>query len=319
MLTDILTHFVLDFSRGFGRILPYAWGLLGAIAVIELALMGLFWKLAGTDIRQIIGSLILKILGIGFFVFLLQSFVLAVDIFRDSFIAVGLKAGGSEIAIASFLDPSAIMAMGFEVTKPLFEDLYGDTTLQTIKNVFSPFRMATTAISGVAILFGYFLMGVQIFWALVEFYIVSSIAVILVPFGISRFTKTYFDRALNYFIICGAKLMMLAFVASVSLVYVSELKIDGDNSLGSIFEVLFSVLAIALVMWRAPSIAAGLLGGSGPGLDANNSFFQPALTAGSGLANTASRIARFSGSAASSSPITSAAENAAKINSERGA
>ena len=157
MLTDILTHFVLDFSRGFGRILPYAWGLLGAIAVIELALMGLFWKLAGTDIRQIIGSLILKILGIGFFVFLLQSFVLAVDIFRDSFIAVGLKAGGSEIAIASFLDPSAIMAMGFEVTKPLFEDLYGDTTLQTIKNVFSPFRMATTAISGVAILFGYFL------------------------------------------------------------------------------------------------------------------------------------------------------------------
>lgn len=319
MLTNILSHFVLSFSEGFGRVQPYAWGLLGTIAVIEMSLLGLFWKLSDTDARQLIASLVLKLLGIGFFVFILQSYIQVVDVLRDSFLAVGIKAGGSDKTIASFLDPSGIISMGLDVTKPLFEDLFGDTTLQTIKNLFSPFRLAVTLVCALTILMGYFLMALQIFWSLVEFYIVSSIAVILVPFGVSKFTKTYFDRAMNYFILCGARLMMLSFVASIGLAYVSELKLDEDNSLASIFEVLFSVLALALVMWRAPSIASGLLGGFGPSMDASNGFLQPALNAASGFANAASKTARFSGSSATPSQVSTAAQNAAKLNPETGA
>src|SRR3546814_5620987 len=87
--------FIAYIDSGFG-LLGGDVGFLTTILIgIDITLAGLFWALGGED--DVIGKFLKKILYIGAFALILNSFPLLTDIIFRSFAGLGLTAGGSTI------------------------------------------------------------------------------------------------------------------------------------------------------------------------------------------------------------------------------
>src|ERR1700712_1204942 len=103
---------VIDqFMAAFIRYIDSGFGLLGGdvsflsrtLIALDITLAGLFWAMGGED--NVLGRLIRKILYIGAFAFIINSFSTLADIIFRSFAQAGLTAGGGTISAGHPLKP----------------------------------------------------------------------------------------------------------------------------------------------------------------------------------------------------------------------
>ncbi len=288
ILTDILGSFVNGSSEGFPVIKGYAEGIFTKLMIIEIVLFGIGVALNRIDFKAEVVS---KILAIGFAQFLLFQYVWLVDGLRDGFVDAGLAAGGRHLNTAEFLDPSAYISSGFDKVFSVLEGRFEDGTWHFL-STFSMIGLFNLLIL-LVMFFAFVAMGFQIFFAVIEFYIVTSLAIILIPFLIVKQTNFIGFRAINGIISNCIKLMVLAFIASLASPVLQELTFSApDPTLRESVSLAVGALAIALLMWRAPTIALAFIAGSS-GLDFNSSALQPVLAsanAGGAVQGMTSRI-----------------------------
>lgn len=304
VLTDILGAFVNGSSEGFPVIKQYAESIFTKLVIIEVVLFGIGIALGRIDFKS---EVVAKVLAIGFAQFLVFHYVWIVDGIRDGFVEAGLTAGGSHLNTAEFLDPSAYISSGFDKVFSVLEGRYEEGTWHFL-STFSMMGLFNLIIL-LIMFFAFVGMGFQIFFAVIEFYIVTSLAIILIPFIILKQTNFLGFRAINGILSNCIKLMVLAFIASLAAPVLQELTFSAsDPTLRELVSLAVGALAIALLMWRAPAIAMSFIAGSS-GLDFNSSALQPTLSAattsgglhsvtsriissGSGAANTVAQAAR---------------------------
>jgi len=114
-LTTTLTNFVAAFQGGYARLQPAINSLLGALAGIEIVLIGFWWALSG---GERLANVIKKILFLGFWLWLTTSFQTTSKAFVDSLINAGLIAGGKPGSYGLLLDPSRIADTGSRPPTP---------------------------------------------------------------------------------------------------------------------------------------------------------------------------------------------------------
>lgn len=295
VLTDILGSFVNGALDGFPVIKDYAEGIFDKLLVIELTLFGIGVALGRIDFKT---EIVAKVLAIGFAQFLLFRYVWLVDSLRNGFVDAGLAAGGNNLSTSEFLDPSAYISAGFDKVFSVLEGRFDDG----VWHFMSTFSMMgiVSLIVLLTMFIAFVAMGFQIFFAVIEFYIVTSLAIIFIPFLIIKSTNFLGVRAINGILSNCIKLMVLAFMASLATPVIQSLVFSTNNpTLKECLSLALGALAIALLMWRAPSIAIAFIAGSS-GLDFNSSALQPVLSAAnasSGLARITSSAVRFSGTA----------------------
>src|SRR3546814_13089336 len=95
----ILAAFVRYIDSGFGLLGGDVSFLSRTLIALDITLAGLFWAMGGED--NVLGRLIRKILYIGVFAFILNSFSTLSDIIFRSFAQAGLTAGVGKIGRAS--------------------------------------------------------------------------------------------------------------------------------------------------------------------------------------------------------------------------
>lgn len=293
ILTDLLTNFIHAFSLGFSNIYNYALYFVGALVTIEIAWFGIKWALGSADGVK---ELVPKIVTIGFFVFLTKQYVGIVDSILQSFVQAGLAAGNNRLSSAEFLDPAALMMHGFKASKPLWDSVFEGGVLAT---VFSGPRLGATLLCSLVLCISFFIMAMQVILVVIEFYVVTSVGILFIPFGINRHTSFLADRVIAAIITNGLKIMVLAFISSIVFPLVEGFSWKPEFELRDLSSVAAGSFAIAIIMWRAPAMAASMMTGSA-GLNAGNSFVQPIMGGVStvmGFAGTSG----LSGSSASSS------------------
>ena len=111
-----------------------------------------------------------------------------------------------------------------------------------------------------------------------EFYVVSALAIILLPFGANSHTKFLYDKVVTSLVGSAMKLMFMAFIMSVSVPLIFARKfelaqylIENPNiplSPEQTAESLGVSMALAFLCWQAPTMAAGLMSGMGSGMSA---------------------------------------------------
>ena len=295
ILTDILGSFVNGSSEGFPLIKAYAEGLFAKLIIIEVVMLGIGVALNKTDFQA---EIVAKVLAIGFVQFLIFRYVWLVDGLRDGFVKAGLAAGGGHLSVPEFLDPSAYISSGFNKVFSALEGRYFEGSWHFL----SSFNMAGlfTLIILLVMFFAFVGMGFQIFFAVIEFYIVTSLAIMMIPFLIFQKTNFLGFRALNGILSNCIKLMVLAFIASLASPVLQQLAFSTQEpTLRELVSLAVGALAIALLMWRAPSIAMSFIAGTS-GLDFNSSAIQPMLSAanaGMGFSQIATRAASVGSSA----------------------
>lgn len=313
ILTDILGSFVHAFSLRFSTIHGYANGLLRLLILIELVLFGIYLAIEGGDA---VSSLFKKVLVIGAFQFLVSNYVTLVDALRDSFVGIGLagQMGSGTLSLSQFLDPSALISHGLTVVYPIWERHSASYGLGAV--LWGDVLGILSIVSTVLILLAFIWMGMQIFLISVEFYIVTTLAVIMIPFGLFKPTAFLADRAFGSIFAVCIKLMVLAFVASAALPIVQGLAFTSDNpNFNETLTMLIGIGAVALIMAKAPMIASGMMSGSA-GLEVSNGIVQPLMAAMGSGALMRGVLSRLSGEGSPASGAQGATARAAAVQSD---
>lgn len=258
ILTNLLNAFMAAFTLGSSNISGDATRFLYIISAIEITVAALFWALKGEDALI---EFIKKTLVIGVFAWFVLNWSNFLNSVGQGFVDLGFKAGGGAASIANFNDPSSIITMGFNAVSPI------DAKIQTLNYLdVGPYIIYGWAM--ISILAAFAILGIQVFLTQLEFYLITTLALAFVPFGILRWTSFMSEKAFGMVFSLGVKMMVLAFIISVSPVVLGNLVLPGDPTYGDCFNVLIGAAAIAFLAWHAPGIAAGMVSG-GPSLTAS--------------------------------------------------
>lgn len=286
ILTNMLNSFVFVISGGFSRTLPDALWLLKQLATLEIILFGLLWARRGDDQLP---EFLMKVLWLGFIFWVVTSWKDLSWVVMQSMVQVGLHIGGDSLDMKTFLDPSEIMRYGMGVIGVIFTKLTAFSGFGAIMNLPQLFIMGLAAIG---IWLAYFILAAQVFIKVVEFYMMATLTLILLPFGAFRHSTFLTEKAFAAVIGHSIGLGVLAIITSMILPFLLTLRVSADPTLPEAFTVLSASLLMGILAWQAPSMAAGMLMGA-PSLQAGT-LAQGALAATAGAILGAAGVDRIS-------------------------
>ncbi len=281
VIDQFMQAFIAYIDSGFG-LLGGDVGFLTTILIgIDITLAGLFWALGGE--QDVIGKFLKKILYVGAFALILNSFPLLADIVFRSFAGLGLTAGGSAIGPQDLLMPGRLAGTGFEAAWPLLEqakELVGPI------DFFDNFvEIAVLVIAWIIVIAAFFILAIQLFITILEFKLTALAGFVLVPFALWNRTSFLAERVLGNVVSSGIKVMVLAVIVGIGSNYFADFTgaIAGDEvSIEQAVSLMLASLALFGLAIFAPGIASGLVAGA-PQLGAGSAVTTTALAAG-GLA-----------------------------------
>jgi len=281
VIDQFMQAFIAYIDSGFG-LLGGDVGFLTTILIgIDITLAGLFWALGGED--DVIGKFLKKILYVGAFALILNSFSTLTDIIFRSFAGLGLTAGGSAITAQDLLMPGKLAETGFTAAWPLLEqakELVGPI------GFFDNFiEIAVLVIAWIIVIFAFFILAIQLFITILEFKLTSLAGFVLVPFALWNRTSFLAERVLGNVVSSGIKVMVLAVIVGIGSNYFADFTsaiTGGEVTIEQAVSLMLASLAIFGLAIFGPGIASGLVAGA-PQLGAGSAIATTAL-AGGGLA-----------------------------------
>lgn len=323
---------VIDrFMAAFIRYIDSGFGLLGGdvaflttiLIGIDITLAGLFWAMGGED--DIIGRFLKKILYVGAFALILNSFSTLADIIFRSFAGLGLTAGGGALSADDLLKPGRLAGTGFEAAWPLLDQarqMLGFTTF------FDNFlTIMVLLIAWILVICAFFILAIQLFITILEFKLTTLAGFVLVPFALWNRTSFLAERVLGNVVSSGIKVMVLAVIVGIGSGFFAEFvsALQGQEpDIGAAMSLVLASLALLGLGIFGPSIASGLVAGA-PQLGAGAAVGTAigagaALAMGGGAAVGAARIAGGAalGAIRAGTSMGSAASTAAQLGKETG-
>jgi type IV secretion system protein TrbL len=287
---------VIDrFMQAFITYIDAGFGLLGGdvrfltvtLIGIDITLAGVFWALGGDD--NVMGRFIKKILYVGAFAFILNSFSTLSDIIFRSFAQAGLTAGGGSLTAADLLKPGRLAGTGFSAAWPLLQQV---SQLMGFTTFFDNFlTIAVLLFAWAIVIITFFILAVQMFVTIIEFKLTSLAGFILVPFSLWNRASFLAERVLGNVVSSGIKVMVLAVIVGIGSNFFTEFTaaLQGQEpDIGQAMSLMLASLTIFGLGIFGPSIASGLVAGA------------PQLGAGAALGTTlgAAAVPMIAGGAA---------------------
>ncbi len=252
-LTEALTNFLAIFALGYTNLAPATIDLALTLLSIEFVLFGIYFAFGARNFVDVF----FKILFIGFWWWIINAFPTLMTMVLNSFISWGAIAGGSSAgAIAPLmLDPSAIAGYGMTAIEPITVAMNNLGWRETGLSIFY-------GLIALIILVLFFVIAIQVFITVLEFYLVVALTSILLPFAFIKRTAFLAEKAIGAVVAFGIKLMVLAFIITVAQPVLAGLIIDGPVTYQSMFALLLVAGALAVLVLHAPGVAAGIMAGS---------------------------------------------------------
>jgi type IV secretion system protein TrbL len=273
-LTLTLQNFITALSGGYSRIQGSASSLLGILVGIEVVLLGLWTALGGGD--NVVG-VFKRILHIGAWVWIVQSYPTLAKALRDSLIQAGMMAGGGSGDVSLLMDPSRLAGYGLDATAPLTQKL-ADLGMTDLSD------LIVFGFGYLAIMACFLIMAINVFLAVLEYYVFAALAGILLPFGLLAPTKFLAEKAIGAVVSASVKLMVLGLVTAIIDPVLSSIHFAGPEiTFNELWSVFLTVCALMFLCWKAPSLAGALLGGS-PHLGADHLLQAASAPIAAGLA-----------------------------------
>ncbi|MEP9360107.1 P-type conjugative transfer protein TrbL [Sphingomonas sp. KR3-1] len=279
---NVIDRFLDTFTRyidsGFGLLGPDVGFLTTTLIGIDITLAGLFWALGGED--NVLGRFLKKILYIGAFAFILNSFSTLSDIIFRSFAQAGLTAGGGTFSASDLLKPGRLAGIGFSAAHPLLEQM---SDLMGFISFFENFvTIAVLLFSWAIVIVTFFILAVQMFVTIVEFKLTSLAGFILVPFALWNRTSFLAERVLGNVVSSGIKVMVLAVIIGIGSNFFTDFTdaLQGQEpDINQAVSLMLASLTLFGLGIFGPGIASGLVSGA-PQLGAGAALGTVAGTAG---------------------------------------
>ena len=218
VIDRFMQAFITYIDAGFGLLGGDVHFLTVTLIGIDVTLAGLFWAMGGDD--NVIGRFLTKILYIGAFAFILNSFSTLADIIFRSFAQAGLTAGGGSMSAGDLLKPGRLAGTGFSAAWPLLQQV---SELTGFVSFFDNFlTIAVLLFSWAIVIITFFILAVQMFVTIIEFKLTSLAGFILVPFALWNRTSFLAERVLGNVVSSGIKVMVLAVIVGIGSNFFNE-------------------------------------------------------------------------------------------------
>ena len=273
IIDGFMDAYVRYIDSGFGLLGPDVGFLTRALIGIDITLAGLFWAMGGE--QDVLGRFLKKILSIGAFAFILNSFSALADIVFRSFARAGLTAGGGTLSADDLLRPGKVAATGYQAAWPLLEQVSQMTGFTSFFDNF--LTIAVLLFAWAIVILAFFILAVQIFVTIVEFKLTSLAGFVLVPFALWNRTGFLAERVLGNVVSCGIKVMVLAVIVGIGAGVFAQFTAAAqaqEPDLAQAMSLTLGALALLGLGVFGPGIASGLVAGA------------PQLGAGAAIATT---------------------------------
>jgi type IV secretion system protein TrbL len=265
ILTGLAHQFSTTTQPWMTTALHYAQGLFFALVAIEIAWSAITYVLQKDSLPDFVASLLLKILGVGFFFIVLQPQYGPVWIgdIISSFSQAGSAISG-QVQLAPS-DPSSVFNCGTDIANAMLESA-SENQGMTLGNLLPMIEIVLTSmICALGVVLAFAIIAGQLLITLVESYIVIGAGVFMLGFTGSRWTLVFGEKYLGYAVSIGIKLFMLELIVGLGF--------DLGQQWGSLFangiappetyiEVVGAALVFGFLAWQIPSLAASLMNGA---------------------------------------------------------
>jgi type IV secretion system protein TrbL len=262
---DIIDQFLSAFTSyidaGFGLLGGDVHALTATLIGIDITLAGLFWALGGE--QDVIGRFLRKILYVGAFAFILNSFSTLADIIFRSFAAMGLEAGGNTLSADDLLRPGKLAGTGFQAAWPLLDQASKMAGFTTFFDNF--LTIAVLLFAWIVVILAFFVLAVQLFVTILEFKLTSLAGFVLVPFALWNRTSFLAERVLGNVVSSGVKVMVLAVIVGIGSGFFNQFTsaLQGQQpDIGQAMTLVLASLSLLGLGVFGPGIASGLVAGA---------------------------------------------------------
>ena len=284
-LDDFIARYTSQIGAGFGLIQGDVQATFGTLMVISLGLAALLWAL--DENQNVPAALIRKMLLFGFFAWLISSWHDLTLTVIKGFVDLGLKAGGGQMSAADLMNaPSKIVNDGLDVAYELLRYIGRLASEGMGVGFFAHIdTILVTAIVIVGVIVAFILLGVEVVVTVIEFYVVTLISFVMVPFGILTQTSFLAERAIGYIPSVGVKMMALALVISIGESIFTSYTLSAEPTWQESCGMLVAAIVLLMLALKIPAVAAAQITGS------------PQLSAGSAAASVVGIAATIGGGA----------------------
>ena len=277
IIDQFMTAFIRYIDSGFGLLGGDVRFLTTTLIGIDITLAGLFWAMGGE--QDVIGRFIRKVLYVGAFAFILNSFSTLATIIFNSFASIGLTAGGGTLTADDLLKPGRLAGTGFSAAWPLLQQA---SNMMGFASFFDNFlTIAVLLFAWGVVVIAFFVIAVQMFVTIIEFKLTSLAGFVLVPFALWNRTSFLAERVLGNVVSSGIKVMVLAVIVGIGSGFFAQFTValqGHDPDIGQAMSLVLASLALFGLSIFGPSIASGLVAGA------------PQLGAGAALGTAAGAV-----------------------------
>uniref|UniRef100_B0T9G2 P-type conjugative transfer protein TrbL n=1 Tax=Caulobacter sp. (strain K31) TaxID=366602 RepID=B0T9G2_CAUSK len=314
-LDEYLNRYTTQVGGGFGLLQGDVQAVFASLVIISLGLSGLLWALDENE--NVPAALIRKVLLFGFFAWLITGWHAITQTVVNGFAALGLKAGGGSLSVGDLMhSPSKVVIDGLKVAFELLKYMGRLASEGMGVGFFTHLdAILVTGLAAIGIIAAFVVLGIHIATVIIEFYIVTLIGFVTVPFGILTQTSFLSERAIGYVVAIGVKVMAIAIVISIGeqifASYIVSPEPDWSESCGLLIAALF----FCMLGFKIPAIAQAQITG-GPQLSAGS-----AAAGAIGLAATVGGLAlagRWAAGGLAASAGAASARGAAGLRTQLG-
>lgn len=244
-ITDILKLYLDAIDSGFGFIEGDVRWLFNALLVLNIAVAALFWAFSDD---QVLVPLIRKALYVGIFAWIIQDWQSITTAFSDTFMILGVRAGGGRIPIDALHNPGHMAEQGWTIVQPMMQAI---TDLSTKYGFYVNLpQILLLAFTTLVVVIAFFFVAVQMAMAILTFKLGTLVAFVLLPFSLFTHTTFIAERPLGWVVTASIRFMLLTLVISLGDAVFARLQIDPKQltipiALGiALAAILFMVLAL---------------------------------------------------------------------------
>jgi type IV secretion system protein TrbL len=265
ILTGLAHQFSTTTQPWMTTALHYAQGLFFALVAIEIAWSAITYVLQKDSLPDFVASLLLKILGVGFFFIVLQPQYGPVWIgdIISSFSQAGSAISG-QVQLAPG-DPSSVFNCGTDIANAMLEST-SENQGMTLGNLLPMIEIVLTSmICALGVVLAFAIIAGQLLITLVESYIVIGAGVFMLGFTGSRWTLVFGEKYVGYAVSIGIKLFMLELIVGLGFNLGQQwgsLFANGIAPPETYIEVVGAALVFGFLAWQIPSLAASLMNGA---------------------------------------------------------
>lgn len=205
----ILNYFRDHLVAGGKNLMPIAISLSLLLMTIQIATT---WTLYEGQLRMF--ELIKEVIRFSFILFLIYNFESLANTFIEGWMYFGGIASGiftysadaKAIGKAPYYNPSTLIDMGWVCISEVFA---------RGTSVVHPINSLLILVCGIVAYIGVVFIALQVTITLLEYYMVTCLGVILLPFGLLRYTHFLYNKLIQGIFTFGIKLMVVYFIAGL--------------------------------------------------------------------------------------------------------